>query len=144
MTRGSGVLLMLGVCALPAQARAFSDYELFALPALEGGAGGRYFTSSTSDGYGCGVCHLGGPKPVVELRGLPEHEFVAGVSFDVELAWQVPQEPHALNLEFVTPDGRAAGSIILPDPSTLDARDLCDAMHGGGPAAHLVEESAPR
>jgi hypothetical protein len=136
-------LLLIGVSGLPASARAFSDYELFSLPTTEGGGGGRYFTGSSSDGYTCGVCHLGGAKPTVQLRGLPESQFLPGTAYDVELAWQ-PGALHALNLEFVAPNGQAAGSIVLPDPSTLEPADRCDAMHEGAPAAQLIAESAPR
>jgi MYXO-CTERM domain-containing protein len=143
MTR-VGCLLLPVLLAYPAAARAFSDYELFSLPPLEGGGGGRFYTTSSSDGYGCSVCHLGGPKPVIELRGLPEHNLFAGAAYDIELVWQAPEAAHALNLEFVTPDGRAAGSIVLPDPNTLDALDRCDAAHPEESATQLIEESAPR
>lgn len=134
----------LALCAVPLRAQAFSDYELFALPPLEGGGGQRFFTGSSSDGYNCGVCHRGGVAPNVQIRGLPEREYLAGATYDIELVWSAPDQPHALNLEFVTPQGRAAGTITLPEPTSLQPADLCDAANGGGPAAQLIEESAPR
>ncbi|HEX6241576.1 MAG TPA: hypothetical protein VFZ61_11800 [Polyangiales bacterium] len=144
MIRGWTGLLFLVASAHPTAALAFSDPELFALPVMEGGGGGRFFTGSSSDGYACGVCHLGGAKPALQLLGLPEREFVPGAVFDVELTWGATGVPHALNLEFVTPTGEAAGSIVLPDPNSLEAADRCDAMHEGVPAAQLIAESAPR
>jgi hypothetical protein len=137
-------VLWLAVLAAPSNAAAFSDYELFALPPLEGGGGGgRYFTTSPLDGYGCGVCHMGGTKPVVQLRGLPEHEFVPGAAYDVELVWLSPQEPHSLNLEIVNTRGEAAGQIILPQ--ILEPADRCsDVEMPNEPAARLIEEALPR
>jgi hypothetical protein len=143
ITRWTG-LLLLAASAHPALALAFADAELFALPVVEGGGGGRFFTGSSSDGYACGVCHLGGAKPSLQLTGLPEREFVPGAVFDVELAWGATGAPHALSLEFVTPSGEAAGTIVLPDPNGLEAADRCDAMHESAPAAQLIAESAPR
>lgn len=141
----SAALLLLMALGSPKRALAFSDYELFGLaPHDVGGGGGRFFTASPADGYGCGVCHLGGIPPKVQLRGLPEKEFDPGVSYDVELVWLFPEFPHALNLEFVNALGQRAGTITLPDPATLQPEDLCDAKHGNEPATHLIEESAPR
>ncbi len=139
--------LLALACALlaPARVRAFSDYELFSLPPLEGGGGGgRYFTGSTSDGYGCAVCHLGGTTPVVQLRGLPEREYVPGMGYDVEITWLFPQVKHALNLELVTPQGAAGGTITLPDEAALLPDERCDAEHGNRPASVIIPESAPR
>jgi hypothetical protein len=139
----------LALCALALgytqPVAAFSDYELFSLPPLEGGGGGgRYFTGSTSDGYGCAVCHLRGVTPIVQMRGLPEQEYTPGANYDVEIVWLFPQVPHALNLEFVTPQGVAGGTIALPDPGSLGPEDRCDAAHASMPAAQIIPESAPR
>jgi hypothetical protein len=133
-------------CALlaPSRGRAFSDYELFSLPPLEGGGGGRYFTGSSSDGYGCAVCHLGGITPIVQLRGLPEREYVPGMSYDVEITWRFPVIKHALNLELVTPQGAAGGTITLPEEATLALDERCDIAHGNRPASVIIPESAPR
>ena len=139
--------LLALACALfaPARGRAFSDYELFSLPPLEGGGGGgRYFTGSTSDGYGCAVCHLGGVTPIVQLRGLPEREYVPGMVYDVEITWLFPQIKHALNLELVTPQGAAGGTITLPEEAALLPDERCDAENGSRPAAVIIAESAPR
>ena len=135
-------LLLLCVFVAPRQARAFSDYELFGLPPLEGGGGGgRYFTASPVDGYGCGVCHRGGIEPIVQLRGLPESEYVPGTTYDVELTWFFPQAWHSLNLEIVNASGQAAGTISLSD--NLEAADRCSEP-ANEPAAKLVDDAAPR
>jgi hypothetical protein len=140
--RQAGVLLAAAFGSA-GSASAFSDYELFALPTLEGGGGGgRYFTASPVDGYGCGVCHLGGVAPFVTVHGMPEQEYVPGTTYNVEVAWLYPQYPHALNLELVTPLGQAAGVLALPDASTLEPADRCDAASGGAPAARLIAEGA--
>lgn len=139
--------LLALACALlaPARGRAFSDYELFSLPPLEGGGGGgRYFTGSTSDGFGCAVCHLGGITPIVQLTGLPEKEYIPGMSYDVQLTWLFPQVKHALNLELVTPLGAAGGVITLPDEAALLPDERCDPEHGSRPASVIIPESAPR
>jgi MYXO-CTERM domain-containing protein len=152
MSRWRSLGFSLCALALPAQAAAFSDYEVFSLPPTDsGGGGGRFFTGSTSDGYTCAVCHRGAPPPTLQLSGLPERELVAGTTYDVEIVWTAPDQLHALNLEFVTPQGVAAGTIVLPDPATLLPADLCNpALQSPteppteGPATHLIEESAPR
>jgi len=139
------LLALACVLLAPARGRAFSDYELFSLPPLEGGGGGgRYFTGSTSDGYGCAVCHLGGITPIVLLRGLPEEEYVPGMAYDVELTWLFPQVKHALNLELVTPQGAAGGTITLPEEAALAPDERCDAEHGNRAASVIIPESAPR
>jgi hypothetical protein len=137
-------VLWLAALAVPRSAAAFSDYEVFGLAPLEGGGGGgRYFTTSPIDGYGCGVCHMGGIQPVVQLRGLPESEFVAGAAYDVELFWLFPQEPHSLTLEIVNTRGEAAGDIVLPQ--VLEPADRCtDPEMPNAPAAHLIDEALPR
>jgi hypothetical protein len=137
------VVLLAAAFGSAGSVSAFSDYELFALPPLEGGGGGgRYFTASPVDGYGCGVCHLGGVEPFVTVHGLPEHEYVPGTTYNVEVAWLYPQFPHALNLELVNPLGQAAGLLALPDASALEPADRCDPSLGAAPAAHLIAEGA--
>jgi MYXO-CTERM domain-containing protein len=146
MTKRNLLLCLLWLAALtaPQSAAAFSDYEVFGLAPLEGGGGGgRYFTTSPIDGYGCGVCHTGGIAPAVQLRGLPESEFVPGAAYDVELVWLFPQEPHSLTLEIVNTRGEAAGDIVLP--AILEAADRCtDPEMPNEPAARLIEEALPR
>jgi hypothetical protein len=141
-------LLGLGLLCAPLPAAAFSDYELFNLPPLEGGGGGgRFFTGSPSDGYTCAVCHRGGVVPTLLLRGLPEREYVPGTTYDVELLWTAAQQPHALNLEFVTPRGGPAGVISLYDPANLEPADKCDPARTegiDGPGARLIEGTEPR
>jgi hypothetical protein len=143
--RASSLLALTCALLVPAHALAFSDYELFSLPPLEGGGGGgRYFTGSTSDGYGCSVCHQGGVAPIVQLSGLPEKEYTPGVSYDVTLTWLFPQVKHALNLELVTPQGAAGGTITLPDEAALAPEERCDAANGNMVASVIIPESAPR
>lgn len=137
--------LLFAAASLPASAQAFSDYELFALGPLEaGGGGGRFFTSSPVDGYGCYVCHMGGTAPVAKVTGLPDEGYVPGQTYNIEISWAEPQFPHALNLEFVTKSGSAGGMITLLDPSLFEPADSCAPNSEGDVPGHLIEESAPR
>jgi hypothetical protein len=134
--------IVLLAALTPDRALAFSDYEVFGLAPLEGGGGGgRYFTTSPIDGYGCGVCHTGGIEPVVQIFGLPETGYVPGAAYDIVLTWLFSQIPHSLNLEIVNAAGQAAGTISVP--TELEAADRC-AVAPNDPAAHLIEEAAPR
>lgn len=127
--------LALGICCgSPRRAAAFSDYELFPLDPLLGGGGGRFFTGSPVDGFGCSVCHRGAPEPQVSFRGLPAAEYVPGAVYDVEVSWADPQVPHALALEFVNPLGQAAGQL-----TPLDTSARCSGELSGEPAVHLIQ-----
>lgn len=133
--------LLLGLalyvcCGAASRAAAFSDYELFSADPLLSGGGGRYFTGSPVDGFGCSVCHRGGPEPQVAFHGLPAGEYVPGASYDVEVVWSEPQVPHALALEFVNPLGQAAGQLIPLEP--VDASGRCTGEATGQPAVYMA------
>lgn len=114
-------------------AAAFSEPLLYAEPTLMGGGGGRFFTGSPLDSYSCVVCHTGAPPPSVNVVGFPE-SYVPGKTYEVELTWSEPKKPHALNLEIVDEDGRAAGVLSLPAEDELEQDLRCN----------LAEEAAMR
>lgn len=127
--------LTLALCLASGRAAAFSDYELFPADPLLSGGGGRFFTGSPVDGFGCSVCHSGGLEPQVVFQGLPAGEYVPGTIYDVEVTWSDPQRPHALALEFVTALGQAAGQLTPLEPS--DASERCAGDASGEPPTHI-------
>jgi hypothetical protein len=118
--------------ASPALCHAWSLPEFFAKPVSEGGGGGRFFTASYFDGYGCSVCHSGGSAPQLQVNGLPAN-YQPGVTYDIEVTWDKPASLVALHLEMVGRDGRVPGQVVLPDPMTVDARGRC----GGRPEGRV-------
>lgn len=135
---------LLSLVAFTQRAYAFSDPEKFKLSALEGGGGGRFFTGSPADGYTCSVCHRGAPEPEVVLRGFPLDAYEPGKTYDVEVTWTEPTEPHALALEVITPDGKSAGQLELVEDSKLDARSYCEQDLTLFPASYLTEVAGRR
>jgi hypothetical protein len=130
LRESAGVLvrtLLLAVAFLvasPALCRAFSLADFFAESVSQGGGGGRFFTASYFDGYGCNVCHSGGSAPKLQVNGLPTN-YQPGVTYDVEVSWDQPASRVALHLELVGRDGRVPGQVVLPDAATVDARGRC-------------------
>jgi hypothetical protein len=121
-----GLITVLVAGAYTGHARAYSDVGRFGEPSGAGGGGGRQFTGSPVDGYGCNVCHQGGVEPKVQVLGLPEG-YTPGRLYEIEVIWNPdPAVPHALQLEFVGRDGLAAGKVLLLDKSQLDAAQFCD------------------
>ena len=123
------------------EAHAWSFKDRFVEPAVWGGAGNRFFTGSPIDGYGCNVCHQGGAEPKVEVLGLPEG-YAPGRLYDIEVVFQNvdPKVRHALHLEFVGRDGKAAGTLRLIDPRQVDARARCDQKPEEPPADYELPE----
>ncbi len=113
------------VCSAAASdAHAFSEPTLYGDEVVNGGGGGRFFTGAPLDGFTCAVCHQGGTPPELTISGFPSR-FVPGTSYDIVLSWQHPESPHALNLEVVDSDGRAAGELLLPPEDELQDDDRC-------------------
>jgi hypothetical protein len=130
------LLACLALFVWPDRSRAFSDPDYFAKPTEQGGGGGRYFTASVFDGYGCSVCHRGAAEPKVQVSGLPVDGYQPGVTYEVELSWENPALSHALQLEIVGRDGTVPGQVVLPDQNTVDARGRCGGVPTGEVAAY--------
>jgi hypothetical protein len=131
--------LLVLVCACAGRARAFSDPLSFGDDVKVGGGGGRYFTGSVGDGYGCNVCHSGGESPVLEVLGLPTHGYVPGGSYEISIAWPVNIEHVGLALEITDARGAAAGLIRLPPPHEVPDAERCEPIADGVKAGVLHE-----
>jgi hypothetical protein len=117
--------LFIALCAWPQRSHAFSNPEQFANATELGGGGGRFFTASPADGYGCNVCHRGGAAPVVQVSGLPIDGYQPGVPYTIEISWTNPKLSHALQLELLGQDGSVPGQVVLLDQTMPDARAHC-------------------
>ncbi|MCG5055981.1 MAG: hypothetical protein KA712_23750 [Myxococcales bacterium] len=140
--------LMAAFClaglAAPSSAQAFSDPGRFALPALEGGGGGRQFTGAPGDGFGCGVCHEGGPEPVVAIAwrnltndapvesALPR-TFIPGATYNLTLSWPPDRGSHALQMELMDDLGRSP-PVTLPPAAEANPASRCDEVGSAPPA----------
>jgi len=145
MTRASGVwgkalvsaLLLSAHGAAPRSARAFSDPLTFADDVALGGGGGRYFTGSAADGYGCDVCHHGAPSPTLQIIGLPLAGYRPGGAYEVQVEWPRSIEHMALALEITDSAGRGAGSLELPPLAELPNPERCEPVEDGLAAGEL-------
>lgn len=136
------VLCVLGLAALPAPAFAFSDPAQFALPVTVGGGGGRYFTGSRADGYGCSVCHQGGATPAVTIEGMPDR-LVTGTRYELTVRWDRPEIGLGLQLELTTATGAHPDVNILP-PDQLPPESRCEQRADGLAAVYAVDVGVRR
>ena len=138
----SAIVCAFALCLVPSGARAYSKAAAFALPALEGGGGGRHFTGSFADGYTCAVCHGDARAEPPSVDGLPASGFVAGETYELVIAWASEVRTAGLALELVDERGAAAGTIALGGAGQAD--ELCrDDGTGATPrAASLVTPPA--
>jgi hypothetical protein len=123
-------VLCLWLCAVPAIAFAYSDPTLYAEPTDIGGGGGRWFTGSSADGYGCDVCHTGGSGPDLSIIGLPTDGFMPGQHYEISIAW--PEKAQlALIAEFTDEQRHGAGTVTLPRPEATKEVERCALDEGG-------------
>lgn len=118
---------------------AFSEPRSYYDGADEGGGGGRWFTGSPAEGYGCNVCHTGGAPPAMQIEGLPSEGYVPGASYELRIAWpefaaraqalaQTPGAPvpsMLLVAEFVAETGLGAGSIEIASIADATPGERC-------------------
>jgi hypothetical protein len=99
----------------PSRARAFSDPHSYELEVGEGGGGGRWFTGTPADGYGCDVCHDEVGSVPIDVSGLPlDGGYSAAQSYELGVRWPADLEHMALVLEMVDDAGTRAGTLALP------------------------------
>jgi hypothetical protein len=120
-----------------ARASAYSDPNSYDEATEEAGGGGRWFTGSSADGYGCDVCHEGGTPAALTIEGLPTDGFVAGASYEVSLRWPATLEDLALVAEFTDETRMSAGTLALPRPEAYTEEELCGVDEGGAPATAI-------
>jgi hypothetical protein len=119
--------------------RAYSDPVSYSDPADVGGGGGRWFTASTADGYGCDVCHDGGTPADVKVLGLPLPGYKGGENYEVSLLWPDTTKHLALIAEFTDEKRHGAGNMALPQPLATLETERCGMAEGGFPASALNE-----
>jgi hypothetical protein len=139
------------IAFLPARALAFSEPLTYIDDARFGGGGGRWFTSSPAEGYGCSACHTGGGTAKLAISGLPDAGYTPGATYEIVLAWpefaararalrMVPgstQRPAVgLVAELVAESGLGGGRLELIDPALSTPAETCQ-VPGGGIAAEL-------
>lgn len=145
MTRASiAIVVTVALTCVAARAAAYSDPRLFASPVWEGGAGGRWFTGSASDGYTCAVCHSGGVPAPVRIHGLPLDGYVPGARYEVVVDWPDAAAHVGVTVELSDGDGHAAGAVVLPEANQLDDAELCVPPGAGIGAASLTTTPAVR
>lgn len=130
------------VAATPSAARAYSELERFAEPAVDGGGGGRYFSGAPTDGYSCHVCHDDVAAPPVTVTGMPAH-IETGATYDLTLTWPEDDRKYSLALELVDADGNPP-AIALPALADQPPEMRCAGDRTGASAAQLVSVGARR
>lgn len=130
----------LGVVSVfvPSTARAFTEPRTYYDAPQNGGGGGRFFTGSPAEGYGCSACHTGPAKTwPLEISGLPENGYVPGASYALRLRFDEfaahaeslradgEQASMGLVAELVSETGEGAGKLDLSPAMDADGRELC-------------------
>lgn len=143
------VIASLVCTAGPRHALAYSAPEAYDEPSSTGGGGGRWFSGSPAEGYGCSVCHLAAPgqrRFPLYVSGLPvDAGYMVGGRYEVGLIWPefaarwrelrpdptVPTAPGAplpsvgLVAELVAESGKASGTIEI-DAASAEPAELCE------------------
>lgn len=131
--RAASIALGLAWLCGPASVRAYSDPQSYPLPVSEGGGGGRWFTGSAADGYGCNVCHDASGSLDLSITGWPaESGYAPTQPSELTLSWPRTVEHVALVLEVVDDAGMRAGTLQLPsfEASTPDERCMREGSEG--------------
>ena len=130
--------------ALPRSAAAFSEPRSYFDDSANGGGGGRWFTGSPAEGYGCSVCHGGYAGQPLYVEGLPAGGYVPAQTYDVRLSWpeyaalahairQTPgAEPPSMGVvaELVAESGQGSGTIEIAAPRNAQPGELCEVPAG--------------
>ncbi|MDH5672148.1 MAG: hypothetical protein OEZ06_08365 [Myxococcales bacterium] len=136
--RAAALLIVAAISAQPRAARAFTEPRSYFDDANNGGGGGRWFTGSPAEGYGCDVCH-GDKEPLtLRIEGVPENGYVPGQRYELNIAWpdfarraaeirQQGEEPSSMGLvlELVAETGMASGSLEVAPAADAEDGELC-------------------
>jgi hypothetical protein len=117
-----------------ARVHAFSNPETYDELSELGGGGGRWFTGSPADGFGCDVCHQGGAGVELSVTGLPLDAVVPGMAYEVTLSWPSQLDDLALIAEFTDEQRKSVGALALPRVDAYTPPELCAPDEGGSPA----------
>jgi hypothetical protein len=125
----------LSTLALQPPVRAYSSFADYTRPIEEGGGGGRLFTGTPADAYGCEVCHRGAQAAPLDVLGLPLDGYVPGQAYEILLQWPTTVPHVALMAEFTDTQGNPVGVTALAPYATWSPGELCE--DSGFPAADL-------
>jgi hypothetical protein len=123
--------------------RAYSDPAQFAAPTLEAGGGGRFYTGSPAEGYGCDTCHTGGEQPKVRVFGVPAR-YVPRATYEIFVSWSSTIEHASMALELTDARGHGAGSLGLPPVGSYVDAEQCRPVDGEVLAAQLYAADRER
>jgi hypothetical protein len=124
-------VLCLSISAGRSVAHAFADPLYFAKSADEGGGGGRWFTGSPADGYGCGVCHLPNQAEKLVVEGLPKNGYVPDKDYYIRIAWpETAARTHAL---YDLPPPAVLPRTSLVAELIAETAESFGQVHGGWP-----------
>jgi len=126
------------LCVQPGAARAYSDPTNYQEDPELGGGGGRYFTGSSADGFGCEVCHQGGAVADLSIRGLPLDGFTPGAAYELTISWPPSTEHLALMAEFTDEARMGAGTLALPRPDATPEPERCSGELLGQPSSGVL------
>ena len=139
----------LAVCAgAGASAHAYSTPDAYAEQPVLGGGGGRWFSGSPADGFGCSVCHASAPgqrRFPLRVAGLPADGYAPAQKQEILLGWpemsarwtelrpdptvaRAPGEPSpaiGLVAELVAESGKGSGTIEI-DSTGARPEELCE------------------
>jgi hypothetical protein len=135
------VLWAAQVASAPGAARAYSSFADYVRPIHEGGGGGRLFTGTPADGYGCKVCHRGAQGAPLHIEGLPANGYQPGHSYPITLRWPATTPHVALMAELTDAAGRPVGSTALAPYASWEIGERCETA-GGPPAADVCRVDA--
>ena len=140
---GVASVVGMAVLAVPTPAQAFTEPRTYFESAQNGGGGGRFFTGSPAEGYGCKVCHSGGGPEPLHLEGLPVDGYVPGATYDIRVSWpelakrqralrMTQKKPPSMSLvaEMVSESGEGAGAIGIASGENAAAGELCVVPEG--------------
>ncbi len=123
---------------------AFSEPAYYPSDPAGGGGGGRWFTGSPAEGYGCSVCHTGSPTQQqypLYVEGLPAAGYVPGATYDVRLTWpEFASNAAALRQAMLAPSmgvvaellaeqGTASGTIDIDRKNAVPG-EICELPAG--------------
>jgi hypothetical protein len=118
------LLVVTSAICTTSRALAYDDLFRFNDPAAHGGGGGRWFTGSPADAYGCEVCHSGGAgSERVFVQGIPA-AYALGISYDMFVAWSPTSQNVTAMLEFTDQLGHGAGEVAVAEVP-LSAAESC-------------------
>lgn len=134
--RSISLAVLLACASAASGARAYSSPDAYAELPEKGGGGGRWFSGSPAEGYGCAVCHSPAESQrsfPLYVTGLPLEGYTVAEAREVVISWpefsqrwrEIKPDPMApllpgqavpamgMTAEFVADSGKASGIIEI-------------------------------